>query len=157
MLQACLSGSFQLVNMSKWLPQEEQQVYGTDERTRFISRCHQVLPKVIWEFSGIPGYYQFDFDMAQCSGSYVNWDITIMTMGATDFNLKEFSQWSCSQPNITNYPFWRLNSRLENYNPTRHWTVPEPRHRCSPPHRTCSTSRNAARQTLCRSRSVSFC
>ena len=25
------------------------------------------------EFTGIPGYYQFDFDTAQCSGSYVKW------------------------------------------------------------------------------------
>ena len=50
LLQAWLSGSLPLVNMSKWLLQEEQQVYVTHERICFISRCHQVLPKVIWSF-----------------------------------------------------------------------------------------------------------
>ena len=25
------------------------------------------------EFTGISGYYQFEFDTAHCSGSYVSW------------------------------------------------------------------------------------
>ena len=59
-------------------------------------------------------------------------------------------------PNITDHTFRRLCSRLENYNPARPWTVPEPRHHRSPPHRTCSNSRHAVRPTLHHSRSVSF-
>ena len=31
------------------------------------------ITKGYMEFSGIPGHYQFDFDMSQCTGSYVNW------------------------------------------------------------------------------------
>ena len=115
------------------------------------------ITKGCMEFSGIPGYYQFDFDTAQCSGSYVNW-------GDYDYDYesdwfqheREFSRWGQSRPTITNHPFWRLNSRLENYNPARPWTVPEPRHCHSPPLRACSTSQNATRQTPHHSKSVSF-
>ena len=105
------------------------------------------ITKGYMEFSGIPGYYQFDFDMAQCLGSYVNWGDYDYDYESNRFQLeREFSQWGRLRPTITNHLFWRLNSRLENYNPTRPWTVPEPRHCCSPPWRTCSTSQNAARQ-----------
>ena len=100
------------------------------------------------EFAGIPGYYEFDFDTVQCSGSYVNW-------GDYDFNHesdwfqieREFSRWGRLQPNITNHPFCRLSSRLEHYNPTRPWTVPEQRHWHSPPYRSPSTGQNGARVT----------
>ena len=34
--------------MSKWQQWEEQQVYGTDESTPSVSRCHQVSQKHIW-------------------------------------------------------------------------------------------------------------
>ena len=46
------------------------------------------ITKVYMEFSGIPGYYQFDFNTAQCSGSYIKWGIMIMTMRVTIFSLK---------------------------------------------------------------------
>ena len=31
------------------------------------------ITKGYMEFKGISGYYQFEFDTAQCSGSYVSW------------------------------------------------------------------------------------
>ena len=31
------------------------------------------ITKAYMEFSGIPGHYQFDFDMSQCTGSFVGW------------------------------------------------------------------------------------
>ena len=95
--------------------------------------------------------------MAQCSGSYVNWGDYDYDYESDRFQLdRQFSQWGQSQPTITNHPFQRLNSRLENYNPARPWTVPEPRHHCSPSPRICSTSHNSARVAPWLSRSVSF-
>ena len=115
------------------------------------------ITKAYMEFSGIPGHYQFDFDMSQCTGSYVNWGDYDYDYESDRFQLeREFSRCHRSRPSITNHPFRRLNSRLENYNPARPWTVPEPRHHHSPPHRTCSNSRHAVRLTPHHSRSVSF-
>ena len=115
------------------------------------------ITKAYMEFSGIPGHYQFDFDTSQCTGSYVNWGDYDYDYESNRFQLeREFSRCHRSWPSITNHPFRRLNSRLENYNPARPWTVPEPRHHCSPLHRTCSNSRHAVRLTPCHSRSVSF-
>ena len=31
------------------------------------------ITKAYMEFSGIPGHYQFDFYMFQCTGSFVSW------------------------------------------------------------------------------------
>ena len=31
------------------------------------------ITRASMEFSGIPGHYQFDFDTAQCTGSFVGW------------------------------------------------------------------------------------
>ena len=46
------------------------------------------------EFSGIPGYYQSDFDTVQCSGSYVNWGDYDFDYESDWFQLeKEFSRW----------------------------------------------------------------
>ena len=47
------------------------------------------ITKAYMEFSGILGHYQFDFDMSQCTGSYLNGEITTMTMRVTDFSWKE--------------------------------------------------------------------
>ena len=48
------------------------------------------ITKGYMEFSGIPGYYEFDFDTVQCSWSYVNWgDYDFDYESATGFSLKE--------------------------------------------------------------------
>ena len=115
------------------------------------------ITKAYMEFSGIPGHYQFDFDTSQCRGSYVNWGDYDYDYESDRFELeREFSRWHHSRPSITNHPFRRLNSRLENYNPARPWTVPETRHHHSPPRRTHSNSWHAVRPTPHCSRSVSF-
>ena len=81
------------------------------------------------EFTGIPGYYQFEFDTAQCLGSYVSWGDYDYNYESDHFQLeREFSRWGRARPNITNHPFRRLLSRLEHYNPARPLTLPEPRH-----------------------------
>ena len=111
------------------------------------------------EFSGIPGYYHFHFDTAQCSGCYVKWEDYDYDYESDHFQLeREFPQWDRSRPNVTNHPFRRLHSRLEHYNPARPWTVPEPWHRCSPPRRYQSPSMNynVVRVSPCQSHSVSF-
>ena len=108
-------------------------VWDRQEHTFYF----QLPPGIIkgnMEFSGIPGYYQIDFDTGQCSGSYVKWGDYDYDYESDHFQLeREFSWWGRSQPNITNHPFRRLTSRLEHYNPTRPWTVPEPKHHHSPP------------------------
>ena len=71
------------------------------------------ITKGYMEFSGIPVHYQFDFDMSQCIGSYVNWGDYDYGYESDRFQLeREFSRWRRSQPSITNHSFWRLNSRL---------------------------------------------
>ena len=71
---------------------------------------------------------------------------------------REYTHHSRARPDITDYPFRRLPSRLEHYNPARPWTVPELRHRHTAPHRYRSPSmvHNIARVSPCRSHSVSF-
>ena len=59
--------------MSKWQQREEQQASGTDERTPSSFQMPPGITKASMEFSGIPGHYQFDFDTAQCTGSFVGW------------------------------------------------------------------------------------
>ena len=67
-------------------------VWDKRENT-FYFQMPSGITKGYMEFSGIPGYYQFDFDMAQCSGSYVNWgDYDYDYERVTGFNLKESSQ-----------------------------------------------------------------
>ena len=52
---------------------------------------------VSMEFSGIPGHYQFDFDMSQCTGSYVNWGDYDYDYESNIFQLeREFSRWDRS-------------------------------------------------------------
>ena len=117
------------------------------------------ITKGYMEFTGIPGYYQLDFDTAQCSGTYVNWGDYDYNYESDRFQIeREFSHQGRARPPITNYPFRRLPSRLEHYNPARPWTVPEPRCGHSPPHRYRSPimNCNVARVTPQRSHSVSF-
>ena len=110
------------------------------------------------EFSGIPGHYQFDFDTAQCTGSFVGW-------GDYDYDYeserspieREFTRCHRTRPHITNHPFQCLNHRLENYNPARPWTMSEPMCRChSPTCRAHSHTPTPSRQPARCSRSVSF-
>ena len=55
------------------------------------------------EFTGIPGYYHFDFDTAQYSGCYVKWGDYDYDYDSDCFQLeREFSRWGRSQENITN-------------------------------------------------------
>ena len=70
---------------------------------------------------------------------------------------REFTRCHRTRPCITNHPFWRLNHRLENYNPARPWTVSEPRcHHRSPPRRAHSYTPTPSGPPARRSRSVSF-
>ena len=91
----------------------------------------QMLPgitKAYMEFSGVPGHYKFDFDTAQCTGSFVGWGDYDFDYESERFQMeREFSRCNRSRPRITNHPFRRLNHRLESYNPARPWSVAEPR------------------------------
>ena len=52
------------------------------------------ITKGYMEFTGIPGYYQFEFDTAQCSGSYVKWRDYDYDYESDRFQLeREFSRW----------------------------------------------------------------
>ena len=63
-------------------------VWDRQEHT-FYFQLPPGITKGYMEFTGIPGYYQFDFDTALCSGSYVKWGDTIMTMRVNHkFSLK---------------------------------------------------------------------
>ena len=75
--------------MSKWLLWEEQQVYGTDVRTHFISGCHQVLPKLTWSFQVYLAITSITLIRPNVQLAMLTGEITIMTMRATDFSLKE--------------------------------------------------------------------
>ena len=116
------------------------------------------ITKASMEFSGIPGHYQFDFDMSQCTGSFVGWGEYDYDYESDQFQMeREFSRCHRACPCITNHPFRRLNHRLENYNPARPWTMQEPRcrHR-SPTCRARSYTPTPSRPPTRRSRSVSF-
>ena len=95
--------------------------------------CFQMPPgitKASMEFSGIPEHYQFDFDTAQCTGSFVGWGEYDYDYESERFQMeREFSRCHRAWPCITNHPFRRLNHRLDNYNPARPWTIPESRRR----------------------------
>ena len=96
-------------------------VWDRHENT-FYFQMPPGITKPYMEFSGIPGYYQFDFDMFQCTGSFVNWGDYNYNYESDRFQMeREFSRCHHSWPNITNHPFTRLHSRLENYNPARPW------------------------------------
>ena len=116
------------------------------------------ITKAFMEFSGIPGHYQFDFDTSQCTGSFVGWGDYDYDYESDRFQMeREFSRCHRARPCITNHPFRRLNQRLENYNPARPWTMPEPRrYHQSPPHRASIHTPMASRPSSRRSRSVSF-
>ena len=151
--------SFRIPPISKYVQMAAAgRATGTWDRRQntFIFHLPPGITKGYMEFTGIPGHYQFDFDTAQCSGSYVNW-------GDYDYNYKsdcfqierEFSCQGRARPPITNYPFRRLPSRLEHYNPAIPWTVPEPRCGCSPPCRyrspimNCSVARVTPERSHC--------
>ena len=111
------------------------------------------ITRASMEFSGIPGHYQFDFDKAQCTGSFVGWGEYDYDYESERFQMeREFTRCHRNWPRITNHPFRCLNHRLENYNPARPWTVSEPRrHRHTPPHRAHSytpTPPQTANKTL---------
>ena len=114
------------------------------------------ITKAYMEFSGTPGHYKFDFDTAQCTGSFVNWGDYDFDYESERFQIeREFSRNNRSRPRITNHPFRRLNHRLETYNLARPWTVePRRRHR-SPPRRARTNTPTSPKRTR-RSRSVSF-
>ena len=114
------------------------------------------ITKAYMEFSGIPGHYKFDFDTAQCTGSFVTWGDYDFDYESDRFQMdREFSRCHRSRPRITNHPFRRLNHRLETYNPARPWTVSPRRRRRTPPRRArTNTPPPPKRHT--RSRSVSF-
>ena len=111
---------------------------GTWDRCK-NSFYFQLLPGITegyMEFTGIPRFYQFKFDMDQCSGSYVGWGDYNYDYESDCIQLeREFSRRNRNRPPITNLPFRWLPSCLEHYNPARPWTVSELRHQHSPPHR----------------------
>ena len=116
------------------------------------------ITRASMEFSGIPGHYQFDFDTAQCTGSFVGWGEYDYDYESERFQMeREFSRCHRARPRITNHPFRRLNHRLDNYNPARPWTIPEPRRRRrSPNRRTRSQTPTSHGPSPRRARSVSF-
>ena len=63
------------------------------------------ITKSYMEFTGIPGHYQFEFNTAQCSGSYVSCGDYDYNYGSDYFQLeKEFSWRGRTRLNITNHP-----------------------------------------------------
>ena len=49
------------------------------------------ITRASMEFSGIPGHYQFDFDTAQCTGSFVGWGEYDYDYESERFQMKENS------------------------------------------------------------------
>ena len=143
--------------MSKWQQRVEQQVSGIEESTSSISRCHQVLQKHLWSSQVYRAIINLTLTHPNAQVVLLAGEIMIMIMKVTDSRWKEFSRCHRARPRITNHPFQRLNQRLQNYNPTRPWTEPEPRcNHHSPPHRARSYTLTATRPSSRRSRSVSF-
>ena len=66
-------------------------MYGTDETTPFLSRCHQVLPKDIWSFQVYLGTINLTLICPNVQVAMLIGEIMIMTMRVTGFNLKESS------------------------------------------------------------------
>ena len=65
-----------------------------DMRAHLYFQLPPGITKGYMEFSGIPGYYEFDFDAVQCSGSYVNWGDYDFNYESDQFQLeREFSRW----------------------------------------------------------------
>ena len=75
--------------MSKWQQWEEQQVYGTDESTPSISRCHQVLPKHLWSSQVYQAIISLTLIRPNAQVALLAGEIMIMTMKVTDFSWKE--------------------------------------------------------------------
>ena len=66
---------------------------GQTGKNTFYFQLPPGITKGYMEFTGIPGYYQFDFDTAQCSGSYVKWGDYDYDYESDHFQLeREFSQ-----------------------------------------------------------------
>ena len=87
--------SFRIPPTSKYFQmaalQEEQQVYGKDEKTPFISSCHQVLPKVTWSFQVYLGTINLTLIGPNVQVVMLTGEIMITTMRVTIFSLKESS------------------------------------------------------------------
>ena len=75
--------------MSQWQPREEQQVYGTDDSTTSISRCHQVLPKLTWSFQVYWAIIILTLIRPNVHVALMAGEIMTMTMKVTDFSWKE--------------------------------------------------------------------
>ena len=86
--------------MSKLQQWEEQQASGTDESIPSVSRCHQVSKKHIWSSQGCQaGHYKFDFDTAQCTGSFVGRGDYDFDYESERFQMeREFSRCNRSRP-----------------------------------------------------------
>ena len=64
------------------------------------------ITKAFMEFSGILGHYQFDFDMSQCTGSFVGWGDYDYDYESDRFQMeREFSRCHRARPCINNHPF----------------------------------------------------
>ena len=64
------------------------------------------ITKASMEFTGIPGRYQFDFDMAQWTGSFVAWgEFDYDFDSESELMKREFFRCRRSRPQITNHPF----------------------------------------------------
>ena len=86
----CLSGSFPLANMSKWLPLwEEQQEYGIDESTPSISSSHQISPKVTWSLQVYLGIMNLTLILSSVQVVMLIGEIMILIMRVTGSSLKE--------------------------------------------------------------------
>ena len=75
--------------MSKWLPREEHQEYGTDESTHSISSSHQVSPKVTWSFQVYLGIMNLTLILFNVQEAMLIGEIMISIMRVTGFSLKE--------------------------------------------------------------------
>ena len=83
----------------------------------------QLLPGITranMEFMGTPGYYTFDFDTSQCSGSFVAWGDYDYDYESERYQMeREFDRRHLQRPRRTDYPFRRMNDRFDTYNLAR--------------------------------------
>ena len=99
-----LSGSLPLVNMSKWLQQEELQVHGIEGKIRFCFPPSTRYNKGVYGIYRNVWYYQFEFDTAQCSGSYVSCGDYDYDHEGDHFQIeREYTHWVRARPDITNH------------------------------------------------------
>ena len=75
--------------MSKWWQWEEQLVYGTDENTPSISRCHQVSRKHSWSSQVYQAIISLTSICPNAQVALLAGEIMITTMKVTIFSWKE--------------------------------------------------------------------